>query len=540
MNKHILAFLVICNGLVIQAQDNAGSLSGSLQAQSRFFQTDTLIGAFGTPQYDHQLYSADTWLDLNYSNWGFDFSFRFDLFNNSNLLNPQSSYTDQGIGRWYVHRRVDKLDISAGYIYDQIGSGIIFRAYQERPLLIDNALYGVRLAYDITPDWQIKGFTGKQKRQFDTYDAIIRGGSIEGFYADTTGLFTIAPGFGAVTRTFGEETVAQVVSAISTYTPVDSIGANYNTYTFTLYNTLTTGNFSWYIEAAIKSAETVFDPFALKTNWNGTTSFGKLINDSGNIIYTSLSYAANGFGATLEAKRTENMGFRTTPFAALNEGTINFLPPMSRINTYRLNARYAVAAQELGEQAIQLDLSYAKSRKLRFNANLSLINDLNGNALYREFYSEVVYKYKREWQLVGGLQFQTYNQEIYEGKPDVPFVRTVTPYIEYLYKFDRKRSIRLEGQYMNTQQDFGSWLFGLAEFSIAPTWTFTISDMYNVVPKKTEKAIHYPRFDIYYTHKRNRFSFSYVKQVEGVVCSGGVCRLEPAFSGLQLGVDSTF
>ncbi len=522
------------------AQENGGSLSGSLQAQAKFFQTDTLIGAFGTPQYDHELYGADSWLDLNYNNWGFDFGIRFDVFNNSNLLNPQSSYTDQGIGRWYVHKKVDKLDISGGYLYDQVGSGIIFRAYQERPLLIDNALYGVRLAYDINPDWQIKGFTGKQKRQFDTYDAIIKGGSIEGFYADTTGRFTIAPGFGAVARTFDDETVSQVVSAISTYTPVDSIGANYNTYSFTLYNTLTMGNFSWYVEGAFKSAETMFNPFIEKSNWNGTTSRGKLINQAGNIIYTSLSYAGNGLGITIEGKRNENMGYRTTPFATLNEGTINFLPPMSRINTYRLTARYAVAAQELGEQAVQLDVSYAPSRKLRFNANLSVIDDLDGNKLYRELFTEVTYKYKRKWQLTGGLQLQNYNQEVYEGKPGVPFVNTVTPYAEYLYKFDRRRSLRFEGQYMNTKQDFGSWLFGLAEFSIAPTWTFTISDMYNVDPKKTEKAIHYPRFDIYYTHKANRFSLSYVKQVEGVVCSGGVCRLEPAFSGVQFGVSSTF
>jgi hypothetical protein len=151
---------------------------------------------------------------------------------------------------------------------------------------------------------------------------------------------------------------------------------------------------------------------------------------------------------------------------------------------------------------------------------------------------------------------QNYNQEIYEFKPDVPMVETITPYMEFLYKFTRKKAIRFEAQYMNVgldekagfKQDYGDWLFGLIEYSVAPHWTFTISDMYNVGPGKLspvdendEKlSIHYPRFDIYYTYKSNRFSLSYIKQVEGVVCAGGICRLEPAFSGVKMTVNSTF
>jgi len=141
--------------------------------------------------------------------------------------------------------------------------------------------------------------------------------------------------------------------------------------------------------------------------------------------------------------------------------------------------------------------------------------------------------------LTAGLQFQQYNQEIFETKPGVPIVETLIPFIDYLYKIDRKKSIRFELQYMNTDEDFGSWVFGLAEYSIAPKWTFTLSDMYNIDPTMTDK-IHYPRFDIFYTIKSNRFSISYVKQVEGVVCSGGICRLEPAFSGFRFTANSIF
>ncbi|MEM9822759.1 MAG: DUF6029 family protein [Bacteroidota bacterium] len=45
---------------------------------------------------------------------------------------------------------------------------------------------------------------------------------------------------------------------------------------------------------------------------------------------------------------------------------------------------------------------------------------------------------------------------------------------------------------------------------------------------------------MFYTNGANRFSLSYIKQVEGIVCAGGICRLEPAFSGVRATVSSTF
>jgi hypothetical protein len=36
------------------------------------------------------------------------------------------------------------------------------------------------------------------------------------------------------------------------------------------------------------------------------------------------------------------------------------------------------------------------------------------------------------------------------------------------------------------------------------------------------------------------FGVSYVKQVEGIVCTGGVCRYEPAFNGVRLNLQARF
>ena len=564
----LFVFLQIVIFCPLIAQKGA-SISGNLQSSGSFFFRDSLIGAANTPQYDHQLFGAETWVNLNYSYQGFDVGVRFDMFNNSNILSPLGSYTDEGIGRWYVSKKIKGLGITAGYIYDQIGSGIIYRAYEQRPLLIDQALKGLRLTYDITDDWKAKVFTGRQKQQFDVQAPIIKGANIEGYFTlgDTLKPITFAPGIGIISRTLDDATTQSLVSAISLYTLEDSIGAKYNTYATSLYNTSTFGPFTLYVEGAYKTAEAFFDPLAEKTNIiydagvpiGKDTSLGKFIFDDGSVLYGSLSYADHGLSLTGDVKRTENFSLRATPFLRLeklNDGLINFLPPMTRVNTYRLLARYNAATQELGEMAYQFDASYRVNKKLSINANFSDIKDLKDVQLYREIFTEIVYKKRRKYQILGGVQLQNYNQNRFETKPGVPMVETITPYFEFLKKFTRKKSLRIEGQYMITGKDdvtgdlhdYGHWAFALAEYSIAPSWTFTLSDMYNASPGKNspvddngEKlALHYPRVDVFYTHKNNRFSLSYIKQVEGVVCSGGICRLEPAFSGVRMTVNSNF
>ncbi len=542
--KNFLFFLSFFFFQNIFAQEkestNSGRLSGAFEAQGNFFHRDTAIGAFNTPQYDYQKFGAQSWLNLNYSNFGFDMGLRFDLFNNSNLLNPTGSYTAQGIGNWFVKKKIQKFDFAAGYLYDQIGTGIIFRSYEARPLAIDNALYGVSAAYKLTKDWKVKVFSGRQKQQFDSYGAILKGISTDAFisFGDSSKSWSIAPGFGVVGRTFDKGSIDQIVGAISTYTPQDSIGAQYNSYAFSAFNTLTAGNFSWYVEGAYKSKDVFFDPFVTRNLSNGEKSLGRLQNETGSVLYSSLSYAGHGLGLTVEGKRTENFTYRTNPFVTLNRGMINFLPPLTKQNTYRLTARYNPATQELGEKAVQVEGRYRINKKWGVFVNFSNVTNLEDKKLYREIFTELTYKTKK-YSVIGGLQRQEYNQEIYENKPNVALLTTWTPYLEVLYKFTKKKSLRCEVQYMTTKQDYGSWFFALAEYSIAPHWIFTVSDMYNAQPKKTSD-LHYPTALLSYTQGSNRVSFGYIKQVEGVVCTGGICRLEPAFSGARLTLNSTF
>jgi hypothetical protein len=553
----ISVWLLLLNAWRPLSAQSEGRLSGNLETNANFFQRDSLIGAADIPQYDRQLYGAEGWLNLNYNNWGFDMGLRFDFFHNSNLLNPTGSYSDQGIGRWYVSKQLDQLGITAGYIYDQIGSGLIFRAFEQRPLLIDNALYGLRLSYQLSDNWSVKGFTGRQKQLFDTYESIIKGFNAEGFVSlnEEKGI-SFAPGFGVVNRTLDDETMDALVATLAFYPEEDIFIPQHNTYAFTLYNTLNAGPFSWYVEGAFKTNDVMNDPFGTFANDTTGITRNKFINQSGSVIYTSLNYASRGIGILASMKRTENFSFRTRPQVQLNRGMINFLPPSARINTFRLTSRYVPATQELGEMAFQLDARYNIKRKWSFYLNAANITNLEDDLLYREIYFEGSYRKGRDWKWLWGIQHQNYNQSVFEFKPNVPNVQTITTFSEFDYRVNRKTSLKFELQYMNVgedeiaeaPQDYGDWLFALVELSMAPHFTFTVSDMYNVGPGKNAPIrengeryrLHYPRFDIFYTLNASRFSLSYVKQVEGVVCTGGICRLEPAFSGVKFTMNSTF
>jgi hypothetical protein len=115
INVVALTFLLVLPTL------SMGQISGDLQLQNDYFQRDSAIGAFNTPQFDNLKSSVDGWLNTYYINeeQGFEAGLRLDVFNNSNILNPGTPYTAQGIGRWYISKKFDDLRLTGGYIYTQ-------------------------------------------------------------------------------------------------------------------------------------------------------------------------------------------------------------------------------------------------------------------------------------------------------------------------------------------------------------------------------------------------------------------------------------
>ena len=532
--------------LIVSAQEGEekGTLRGDLMVNSAFYIDDPRLGQFGTntTQYKNQLSSAEAWMFLNYNVKGYDFNLRYDLFHNSPLLNPVEAYTSQGLPFFNMSKEIEDLKITVGSFYDQFGSGILFRAYEDRVIGLDFAMTGVKLEYIIKDKITLKAFTGKQKNRFALNPQVVQGINMEGGLFGEKVSFTY--GFSAVKRTldFNIDIRDRLAPAINSMKLDNRFVPRSNVYGGQVYGALDIGNFGLTVDLAAKTPEATFD-----FNQN-------LINEMGTYAQATLTYSTKGLGITLQGRYLENFSMRTDPYTALSPvfvGTVGFLTPVNRQNTYRLPARYSPNVQEVGEIGLQGDISYAINRSNVFNVNYSYIYSphIIDETLYRELF--ITYQRKFSKTVKGTFGFQTiyYNQKVYEGKaPSTPNVQTNTPFVELLVKLPKRRAIRTELQYLQTDEDLGDFAWALLEYTIGSKYSITLSDMVNTAPREDTRnpnvepgeLVHYPTVFLAYTYKQTRFTAGYIKQVEGIVCNGGVCRLEPAFSGVRFGLTTNF
>jgi hypothetical protein len=553
MNKNLVTLLVfIFSGIAAHAQDK-GVLSGNLQSNFNVFLKDSLIGATesASPQYGKQISSSESWLFINYDLKGWHFAARYDLFNNSNLLNPADAYSGQGLGFWQIKKKVGDLEITAGSFYDQFGSGAVFRAFENRLIGIDYAIEGVRLKYDISDDFVIKAFSGKQKggldRRFEASPQIVKGINAEkGFMSEKGSILNV--GVSAVNRTLDENSYSKLVTEIQGLglSKEDGFYPKYNTYLMNGYFNASLGDFGFNGEYNYKTAEPIKD------------NRGVLVNGDGTLVIAGASYSKRklgknkkgGIGINVQYRRIDNFALNVNPYSELSllQGLLSYQPSLSRQASYRMLARYQAPAQFTGEQGVQAELIYSLNKKTNVTLNYSDITDLSGGQLFREKFVQVEHKINKKWKGKLGLQMINYNQEVYEVKPlgKADEVQTFTPFGEITYKINRKNSLRFESQMLITDQDLGSFYHGILEWNSSPKFTIAVSDMVNTNPVRivnetlADQVLHYPSLFVKYNVKTTSFTAAYIKQVEGVVCTGGVCRQEPAFSGLRFTVSTQF
>lgn len=556
MKKLLLVIWFGASCFIIKAQEkDRGVLSGNFQSNTQIYDKDDKIGA-NTEVYNKYKSSVDAWLLTNYAVKGFNFTLRFDMYNNSPLLNPQSVYNKSGVGFWQVSKDIGNLNLTAGYFYDQFGSGIIFRAYEDRNIGIDFAVQGARVKYSYK-NAALKAFAGLQKGniysgdRFSVSPQAIKGINLEyNFKLHDDINFDLGTSF--VNRTLDQSTMNSVVAAINSQPLETRFVPMYNTYAYNVYGSVMYKGLKLSGEYNNKTHEAI-------KNQVGDL----LIDESGTVAFTSISYSkANigakkqfSFGTNLQYKRIENYSFRTSPFEILNNGNISYLPSITRQNTYRLLARYNAVTQLLGEEAFQADLLITPKRGTTIGFNVSQVRSLPGNGdgkgnaieLFHELYGEITHKINKKLKAKVGLQSIFYDQQRYEQKDTTyPNVETITPFLEITYKITKKTSLRIESQYLETGEDLGSFVNALVELNHAPHWSISVGDMVNTKPHRSPSStipseiIHYYSTFIGYTDGPTVCTVGYIKQVEGVNCTGGICRVEPAFSGFRITLSTSF
>ena len=89
-------------------------------------------------------------------------------------------------------------------------------------------------------------------------------------------------------------------------------------------------------------------------------------------------------------------------------------------------------------------------------------------------------------------------------------------------------------------KDKGNWATILLEYSISPSYFFSIMDQYNYGNPIESKRVHYPIITCGYIKDATRFTVSYGRQRAGLFCVGGVCRFVPANNGLTFSFTQSF
>ena len=547
-NRRIL-LLSLCSLLTFPALAQDGDsgekkiiVSGSVQSDILVPQKDKAIGADEVDNWA----LTNTYADVNVMSSHFDGGARFEF-----LEYPLPGYEDKfkgwGVPNIYIKAHYDKWNLTAGSFYEQFGSGFILRTYEERSLGVDNSLFGARLVVNPVSGLSIKALSGKQRRYWSLNDSWVSGADVElnldqwlkGLSNNGTYLTL---GASWVNKYESDEDI--VTDATHKLNLPSFVNA------FDVRASVQTGNLNVLAEYAWKTQDPSFD--------NG------YIYRQGKVAMLSATYSKKGLSMLLQAKRSDNMSFRSKRTVTGISSNINHLPAFTMEHTYALAALYPYATHHDGEWAYQAEFAYNFKRRSflggKYGTNVkvnfshvhaidrnehdgaSMGSDGYGSAFwkwgkqtyYQDLNFQIEKKFSKNFKLNLMYMNQFYNKTVIEGEGGM--VHSDIFVAEGKYQFSRKLTLRGELQYLSTDEDQGDWMYGLLELSFLPHWMFTISDMYN----SGETNLHYYQGYVTFNTGSHRLQLGYGRTRSGFNCSGGVCRHVPASKGVTLSYNYNF
>ena len=531
------------------AQSKGVAVHGNVQADVLFPQEDEAIG---TGTYDKKIL-FNTYANLGLASQYVDAGLRFE-FMKWPLPGYEPDFAGWGVPNIYVTGKFKGFELTAGDFYEQFGSGFILRTYEERSLGIDNSIRGGRLKVNAIKGLRLTALGGVQRTYWDwRKESQVYGVNAEvnfDEYSQWMRDHNAAWLFGAsyVLKHEDDQTIMVPGTEFRLNLPKE-VGA------FDVRTHFQKGNWGVQGEYAWKSQDPSFDNSYTYRN--------------GSAVMLTGSYTQRGMSALVQAKRSENMAFRSQRSISGTSAMINNMPAFAYQHTYALAALYPYATQAAdGEWAFQGQFGYTFPRKtalggkygtkvkfnvsyitgLKWNGELNSAPDGNvmgtdgmgtkffgfGDQNYHDFNIQIEKRLTRDFQFTFMYMNQFYNKEVVEGHGDK--IKTNIFVADGKYKFDKRFTLRGEVQYLTTKQDEKDWLYGLLELSVAPYVMFSVSDMWNCGDTKT----HYYMGGISGNYKGNRLMLSYGRTRQGFNCSGGVCRQVPATHGFQINYTYSF
>jgi len=549
--KHvsIIVFVMALGCTAVFSQNNVlnkGKISGNVQLDAQYYIPDSMIGA---EDLENKI-RANVFANINYVNGGFAAGFRFEHFEWPLIDFEKINYVGSGIPYYYASYNHEYFEVTVGSFYEQFGSGLIYRSYEVRNLGFDNATQGVKLKAKPYKGITLTGIWGKQRNLF-VYEGLVRG-----IDADIS-LNEIFQKIGS--SKFRSGLGASFVSKFEKdqdpdYKLPQNIGAFAGRANFGYAGFNLQGEYAW--------------------KCNDPSTANELIYKPGEALLLTASYSMKGLGIFLTGLRTDNFDFRTLRNSSINNNLINYIPTLTREHAYALPSMYAYSSQAVGQIGFQAEVNYKIPKKTtiggRYGTDIMVnysrihgikkdyvpeaildkgIINVNGTdgytspffafgkeVYFEDFNIEISRRFNKSWKLIVSYVYLNYNMEVIEGHTGEPNVYAHTFIADLTYKINDRHALRLELQHMNTKQDEGNWAYGQLEYSIAPRWFISVLDRWNY--SKPNK--HYYNVSTSFVHKTSKFSISFGKQYEGILCVGGVCRVVPASYGCNLSVVTSF
>jgi len=547
----LLLFTIGSNAIFAQNNFlNNGKISGNLQLDAQYYIPDSTIGA---ENLENKI-RANIFANINYINGGFSAGFRYENFEYPLIDFEKINYVGSGLPYYYAAYNHQYFEVVVGSFYEQFGSGLIYRSYENRNLGYDNATQGVKVKAKPYQGITLTGVYGRQRNLF------INEGLVRGFDMNIS--------FNEIFKKIDESNFRSSIggSFISKferdndpdYKLPQNVGAFAGRASFGYAGFNLQGEYAW--------------------KCNDPSAVNNMIYKNGEALLLTTSYSTKGLGIFLTGLRTDNFDFRTVRNAVVNNNIINYIPTLSKEHTYNLLANYSYSSQPTGQIGFQAEINYKIPKKTKIGGrygtdimvNYSRIHDIkkkyvsdafmdDGNmdlsgtdgytssffafgkeVFFEDFTFEMGRRFNKSWKLIVSYVYLHYNIEVIEGHFGDPNVHAHTVITDLTYQINDIHSLRLELQHMNTQQDKGNWMYAQLEYAIAPRWFFSVLDAWNYGNKTKEKQIHYYNVSTSFVYKTSKFSLSFGKQKEGILCVGGVCRSVPASYGCNLSIVTSF
>ena len=526
-----------------------GHVTGNIQLDGQISRRDTIIGSNDVPE--KLLTNARA--DILYTNGDFSAGLRYEAYLNP-MLGFNNQYKGQGIANYFVSYKTQDFAITAGHYYEQFGNGLTLRAYEDRYLGLDNALFGLNVMYRPWKGVTFKGLIGRQRLYWGMGEGIVRGldgelnlNEIVKPWEEARTRITLGGSF--VSKYEDDETILSEISGYKLNLP-KNIGAG------SVRLDLSHGGFGLQAEYALKGQ----DPNIMNN----------YIYRTGQALWLSASYSQKGLSANIQAKRVDNMGFKSVRSQTGEMLYINYIPAITKQHTYAFLSMYPYATQSAGEMGLQGDFMYKFKKETLLGGkygtdlhiNASLIRGLDstivggrgtegytstffgtGDLYYGDLSIELAKKLSNKLKLTTTYGYVAFNPIVEGHAGDIHHNHVVIG--DLTWKINKKNVIRFEAEWMGSDSHYdadiddkrcGDWIMGLVEYNFTSAWFVSLSDQYAY----NDGIGNYYNISVGYTKGATRLQLGYGKQREGIICIGGVCRQVPASNGLTFSLTTSF